>query len=221
MKLDANKLASAVRFALSMGAVASVGAVGSAYAQNAAQPEQKSQSLETIVVTGSNIRRVDIETANPVLTIDHAAIQKSGKLTVGDLVQALPSMAGAATNPNVNNGGGTGASTISLRGLGSTRSLLLINGHRIPTQLQDLNIIPASAVERIEVLNDGSSAVYGSDAVAGVVNIITRSNYQGAEFGADYGITDRDDGQRKAYHAMFGQSTDKGSIMLGLNYNKR
>src|SRR5207245_1852328 len=123
------------RFALSMGAVASVGAVGSAYAQNAAQPEQKSQSLETIVVTGSNIRRVDIETANPVLTIDHAAIQKSGKLTVGDLVQALPSMAGA-------------------------------------------------------------------------------------EFGADYGITDRDDGQRKPYHAMFGQSTDKGSIMLGLNYNK-
>jgi outer membrane receptor protein involved in Fe transport len=220
MKLDANKLASAVRFALSMGAVASVGAVGAAYAQNAENTEQKSQSLETIVVTGSNIRRVDIETANPVLTIDHAQIQKSGKLTVGDLVQALPSMAGAATNPNVNNGGGTGASGVSLRGLGSNRSLLLINGHRIPTQLQDLNIIPASAVERIEVLNDGSSAVYGSDAVAGVVNIITRSNYQGAEFGADYGISDRDDGQRKAFHAMFGQSTDKGSIMLGLNYNK-
>ncbi|MGH8121456.1 MAG: TonB-dependent receptor plug domain-containing protein, partial [Rudaea sp.] len=192
MKLDANKLTSAVRLALAMGAVTSVGAVGSAYAQSADNTGQKSQSLETIVVTGSNIRRVDIETANPVITIDHAAIEKSGKLTLGDLVQALPSMAGNATNPNVNNGGGSGASTISLRGLGSNRSLLLINGHRIPTQMQDLNIIPASAVERIEVLSDGSSAVYGSDAVAGVVNIITRSNYQGAEFGADYGISDHD-----------------------------
>ncbi len=205
---------------LLLGTVASVGAVGSAYAQSADTTEQKNQSLETIVVTGSNIRRVDIETANPVLTIDHAQIQASGKLTLGDLVQELPSMAGNATNPNVNNGGGTGASTISLRGLGSNRSLLLINGHRVPTVLQDLNIIPASAVERIEVLSDGSSAVYGSDAVGGVVNIITRTNYQGAEFGADYGISDHDDGSRRAYHAMFGQSTDKGSIILGVNYNK-
>jgi len=220
MKLDANKLTSAVRLALTMGAVASVGTVGSAYAQNADNTEQKGQSLETIVVTGSNIRRVDIETANPVLTIDHAQIQQSGKLTLGDLVQSLPSIAGSPLNPNVNNGGGDGSSRISLRGLGTNRSLLLINGHRIPFQLQDLNIIPASAVERIEVLTDGSSAVYGSDAVAGVVNIITRTNYQGAEFGADYGISDRDDGQRKAYHAMFGQSTDKGSIMFGINYNK-
>jgi outer membrane receptor protein involved in Fe transport len=220
MKLDANKLSNAVRLALAMGTVASAGAVGSAYAQNADNTDNKSQNLETIVVTGSNIRRVDIETANPVLTIDHAAIQQSGKLTLGDLVQSLPSIAGAALNPNVNNGGGDGSSRISLRGLGTNRSLLLINGHRVPAQLQDLNIIPASAVERIEVLSDGSSAVYGSDAVAGVVNIITRTNYQGAEFGADYGESDHDDGARKSYHAMFGQSTDKGSIILGLNYNK-
>jgi outer membrane receptor protein involved in Fe transport len=193
-----------------------------AAAQNAAPAADnaKSQNLETIVVTGSNIRRVDMETANPVLTIDHAAIEKSGKVTLGDLIQQLPSMAGNAMNPNVNNGGGTGASTISLRGLGTQRSLLLINGHRVPFQLQDLNIIPASAVERIEVLSDGSSAVYGSDAVAGVVNIITRNNYQGAEIGVDYGISDHDDGQRRAVHAMFGQSTDKGSILLGINYNK-
>jgi len=195
-------------------------AVTPAAAQNADSGDKKSQNLETIVVTGSNIRRVDMETANPVLTIDHAAIEKSGKVTLGDLIQQLPAIAGNAMNPNVNNGGGTGQSAISLRGLGTQRSLLLINGHRIPFQLQDLNIIPASAVERIEVLMDGSSAVYGSDAVAGVVNIITRSNYQGAEFGMDYGISDRDDGQRKAVHAMFGQSTDRGSILLGINYNK-
>src|SRR5215469_1237268 len=86
-----------------------------AHAQDA--QDQSNQQLETITVTGSNIRRVDIETSNPVITIDRAAIQKTGKLTLGDLVQQLPAMAGAATNPNVNNGGGTGASTISLRGL--------------------------------------------------------------------------------------------------------
>ena len=207
-------------YAVTGASIALGAATTAAIAQDADKAEAKTQNLETIVVTGSNIRRVDIETANPVLTIDHAQIQQSGKLTIGDLIQNLPSVAGSPLSPNTNNGGGTGASTISLRGLGTNRSLLLINGHRIPFQLQDLNIIPVSAVERIEVLTDGSSSVYGSDAVAGVVNIITRSNYQGAEFGLDYGISDRDDGERRGVHAMFGQSTDKGSILLGLNYNK-
>jgi iron complex outermembrane receptor protein len=216
MRLDVNKLSSAVRLALSLGAVATAGSV-TAVAQDSSG--NKNQSLETIVVTGSNIRRVDIETANPVVTVDRAAIEKSGKVTLGDLIQQLPSMAGAATNTNVNNGGGTGAATISLRGLGTQRSLLLINGHRVATQLQDLNMIPAAAVERIEVLTEGASTVYGSDAVAGVVNVITRTNYQGAEFEADYGISDHDDGERQGYRFLFGQSTEKGSLMAGVNYN--
>jgi outer membrane receptor protein involved in Fe transport len=221
MRLDVNKLSSAVRLAISLGAVAAAGTI-TAQAQTAgATDQQKSQALETIVVTGSNIRRVDVETANPVITIDKAKIQQSGKLTLGDLVQNLPSIAGSPTNPNVNNGGGAGASVLSLRGLGSARSLLLINGHRVPVQLQDLNMIPISAVERIEILADGASAVYGSDAIAGVVNIITNKTYQGAEFGADYGISDRDDGERKSGHLMFGHTTDKGSLLVGINYNKQ
>src|SRR6188472_1042385 len=191
-----------------------------AYAQTAADntADQKSQSLETIVVTGSNIRRVDIETANPVVTIDKAAIQQSGKLTLGDLVQDLPAVTGPVTNPRVNNGGGTGFSSISLRGLGSARTLILVDGHRY--LYGDVNAIPADAIERIEVLTDGASSVYGSDAVGGVVNFILRSNYQGAEFSTDYGISDRDDGQRQGYHFIFGQTTDKGSIMAGVDYNK-
>ena len=189
-----------------------------ALAQDAGANDQKGQALDTIVVTGSNIRRVDIETANPVITIDHAAIQQSGKLTLGDLVQDLPAVTGPITNPRVNNGGGTGASTISLRGLGAARTLVLVNGHRI--NLPDVNTIPANAVERIEVLTDGASSVYGSDAVGGVVNFILRTNYQGAEFSTDYGISDHDDGQRQGYHFLFGQSTDKGSIMAGVDYNK-
>jgi outer membrane receptor protein involved in Fe transport len=180
--------------------------------------DQKSQSLETIVVTGSNIRRVDIETSNPVVTIDKAAIQQSGKLTLGDLVQDLPASTGPVMNPRVNNGGGTGSANVSLRGLGSARTLVLVNGHRVLNA--DINAIPADAIERIEVLTDGASSVYGSDAVGGVVNFILRSNYQGAEFSADYGISDRDDGQRQGYHFIFGQTTDKGSIMAGVDYNK-
>ena len=219
MRLDQNKLSSAVRLALSLGAVAAAGSI-TAVAQDTGTPPTKSQSLETIVVTGSNIRRVDIETASPVVTIDRAEIQASGKVNLGDLIQQLPQMAGAAMTPQQNNGG-VGTAGVSLRGLGSNRTLLLINGHRIPFQLQDLNMIPVAVVERIEVLNDGASAVYGSDAIGGVVNIITRTNYQGAEFGADYGESDRDDGTRKSVHAVFGQTSDKGSIVFGLQYDKQ
>jgi len=190
---------------------------GHALAQDAPQ-DQNNQQLETITVTGSNIRRVDIETSNPVITIDRAAIQKTGKLTLGDLVQQLPAVTGPNTNPQINNGGGSGASSIGLRGLGSPRTLVLINGHRFLSG--DPNAIPANMIERIEVLTDGASSVYGSDAVAGVVNFILRSDYQGAEFSTTYGISDHDDGENKGYQFTFGQSSDKGSIMAGISYNK-
>jgi len=183
-----------------------------------AQDADDSQRLDTITVTGSNIRRVDIETSNPVITVDRAEIQKSGKLTVGDLVQQLPTIAGQAMNPNVNNGGGTGASAISLRGLGTNRTLLLVDGKRVISA--DVNTIPAAAIERIEVLTDGASAVYGSDAIAGVVNIILRKDYQGAEVQLNYGISDHDDGKREGFAITFGQTSEKGSIVGGIDYNK-
>ncbi len=220
MNFETNRLSSAVKLALSLGTVATASCAVALAQDSATQSAPKGQSLETIVVTGSNIRRVDIETASPVVTIDRAQIQASGKVNLGDLVQQLPSIAGAAMNPQENNGG-TGTAGVSLRGLGSNRTLLLVNGHRVPFQLQDLNIIPISAVERIEVLNDGASAVYGSDAIAGVVNIITRANYQGAEFGADFGQSDRDDGERRGFHLLFGQSSDKGNILFGVQYDKQ
>ena len=215
MRLTNNELMKAVRLALYAGTTAVVGlSSGAVFAQD----EAASERLDTIVVTGSAIRRVDIETANPVITIDRAQIQKSGKLTVGDLVQELPSIAGQGTNPQVNNGGGTGASSISLRGLGSNRTLILIDGQRVVRN--DVNQIPSNVVERIEVLLDGASSVYGSDAIAGVVNFIMRKDYQGAEFTADYGISDRDDGERKGGAFTFGQSTDRGSVVAGISYNK-
>jgi len=217
-------LRNAIRIGLRKYAVAGASiALGSAATSATAQTTDqssapKSQSLETIVVTGSNIRRVDIETANPVVTIDAAAIQNTGKLTLGDIVQSLPANMNG-TNPQVNNGGGSGSATISLRGLGTQRTLVLIDGHIVLNR--DIDAIPIAAVDRVEVLTAGASAIYGSAAIGGVVNVILKKNYQGAQFSADYGISDHDDGQRKGLHFLFGHTSDKGSLMAGIDYNKQ
>ncbi len=224
MKFGENKLCTSVRLALSLGVLAASTYGTAAFAQDAqttsTAPEQaKSKTLETVTVTGSLIRRVDVETASPVVTIDRAQIQATGKQTLGDLVQQLPAMTGGNVNPQTNNGGGTGQSSINLRGLGSKRTLILVDGQRLLSK--DPNAIPADAIERIEVLPTGASATYGSDAIGGVVNFILRKNYQGATFTANVGQSDRNDGDQSGYTFTFGQTSDKGSIMAGLNYNKQ
>ena len=225
MKLGVKNLSSAVRLALSLGAVIAVGASSTAFAQDTGTPDaanppsqKKAQTLQTVVVTGSHIRRVDLETSNPVVTIDAAAIKASGKLTLGDIVQDLPAVTGGNTNPQVNNSGGSGASSIGLRGLGAQRTLVLINGKRIINQ--DPNSIPADMIERIEVLTDGASSVYGSDAIGGVVNFILKKDYQGATVSTNYGESDHNDGASQGVTFTFGQTSDKGSIIAGVDYNK-
>jgi outer membrane receptor protein involved in Fe transport len=222
MRLDRSELSKAVQTALSLGAVAAVGVAGTAFAQNTTttqNDQQQPQTLQTIVVTGSHIRRVDLETANPVTVVSSAEIQNSGALTLGNLVQDLPQITGSPQNTRVNNGGGSGVSGASLRGLGSGRTLILVDGQRLLNQ--DLNIIPAELVERIEVLNDGGAVTYGSDAIGGVINFILKKNYQGAQFSGNYGISDHDDGERVGGSFLFGQTSDKGSILAGVDYNKQ
>lgn len=217
MTLTNNELKKAVRLALYAGTTAIVGlSTMPVFAQD---NEQGSERLETIVVTGSRIRRVDVESASPVFSIEKADIQKSGKLTIGDLIQESPAISGAATNPSVNNGGGSGASTISLRGLGSQRTLLLVDGRRLA--YSDVNSIPINMVERIDILKDGASAIYGSDAIGGVVNFILSKNYQGISASVDYGISDRDDGTRKGFQMNIGHTSDRGSLNIGMTYNKQ
>ena len=218
MRLDRNELSKAVQTALSLGAVAAVGVAGTATAQNTTQNNQQPQTLQTIVVTGSHIRRVDLETSNPVVAVSAQEIAATGKVTLGDVVQTLPVISGGVENPRVNNGGGSGQTLVGLRGLGASRTLVLVDGQRVINN--DLNSIPAAAVERIEILTDGASSVYGSDAIGGVINIILKSNYQGAQFQANYGISDHNDGARTGASFVFGQTTDKGSILMGVDYNK-
>ncbi len=196
-----------------------------AVAQDQAAADQPSE-LGTQVVTGSRIRRVDLETASPVYTLDRSTIEQTGVTTLGDLIQNVPSIAGAATNPQVNNGGGDGSSNISLRGLGSSRTLVLLNGRRLGALSQvngavDVNLIPINMVERVEILKEGAGAIYGSDAIAGVVNFITRTDYEGSEAALDYGVSGEDDGERKSVSLSWGTSSDRGGIMLGANYNQQ
>ncbi|MEP7186273.1 MAG: TonB-dependent receptor [Rhodanobacter sp.] len=178
--------------------------------------EKKAKNLSAVMVTGSHIRRVDLETANPVLTVGHEQIMATGDMTLGQLVQDLSVMTGGATNQQyAHNHGGT---QLSMRGLGSARTLILVDGRRVISK--DVNSIPAAMIERIEVLKNGASAVYGSDAIGGVVNFITKKHYQGAQFTARLGESAHADARGKSYTFTFGQTTDKGSIIGGVGYNK-
>jgi iron complex outermembrane receptor protein len=212
----------AVRTALAGAAATAL--TPAAFAQDQDQ-DQATTELGKQTVTGSRIRRIDVETSSPVFTIDRNAIEKTGAVTLGSLIQQAPVIAGAATNPAVNNGGGTGVSTVSLRGVGSQRTLVLVNGRRWITDPDfdavDINAIPINLIERVEILKDGASAIYGSDAIGGVVNFITRSEFDGFEFTALKGESSRDDGGLDSYQMTLGTTFEAGHFMLGAVYDNR
>ncbi|MEO6799590.1 MAG: TonB-dependent receptor [Rhodanobacter sp.] len=224
MKLLTNKkLATAVRYALAVGALVATGAVFAQDATPADQTQPSTKTLQTVVVTGSRIRSADIETAQPIFTMTQADIQKTGLINVGDILANL-SVAGAQTfskagvltsNPE------QGGQYINIRNLGEQRTLVLVNGKRWATSLAgftDLSTIPASLIDHIDILKDGASSIYGSDAIAGVVNIILKDRYTGAEASAYYGQNQGGDGNQEAYSFTMGASGDKSSILFGANY---
>jgi outer membrane receptor protein involved in Fe transport len=189
------------------------------------QASGKRAAEEEIVVTGSRIRRKDLTTPAPVTVISREQVIASGKVSIGDFLQSLPEQ-GNAINTNVNNGG-DGSTRVSLRGLGSDRTLVLLNGRRLvpggtgANTSADLNSIPTAAIERIEVLKDGASAVYGSDAIAGVVNIITRKNYRQTDVGAYTGISSRGDGTLYDFNVTTGTGGDRGNITFSVGYTNQ
>ncbi len=222
----ANAIQRAVRLALS-GAVAAGLPAGFAVAQDQAADQTTDLGKQT--VTGSRIRRIDTETSSPVFTIDRGAIERTGAVTLGALLQEAPVIAGAASNPQVNNGDGSGASTISLRGIGGPRTLVLLNGRRLLADFDtaiggvgvDVNAIPINLIERVEVLKDGASAIYGTDAIGGVVNFITRKEFDGFEFTALRGESAEDDAGLDSYQIALGSAFEAGHFMLGAIYDKR
>ncbi|HEY1140538.1 MAG TPA: Plug domain-containing protein, partial [Lysobacter sp.] len=168
MTLKTTKLRDAIKFAIAVGTIAGT---GSAFAQDAAPAPQEKEAttLDRIEVTGSRIKRTDIETSQPVFSLSRDEISAQGLTSVGDVIQNITAN-GSTLNSTFNNGG-NGETRVSLRNLGSNRTLVLVNGRRWigGTGLGgavDLNTIPTAAVERIEVLKDGASSIYGSDAIA-------------------------------------------------------
>ncbi|TDR40788.1 iron complex outermembrane receptor protein [Tahibacter aquaticus] len=224
MSCDQNLLVRAVRFALASGAVGVVGlAPGFAFAQSPAAADEPAQ-LERVEVTGSRIRKVDLETAQPVLVIDRAEIERQGFQSVADILQNV-SATGSPTISRaqpLSSGEAVGGSFISLRNLGANRTLILVNGKRLGITtggLQDISVIPTAMIQSVEILKDGASSVYGSDAIGGVINFITRSNYEGMEANAYWGQYGEGDGDIEKYDMVLGYKGDKGSLLVTAEYS--
>jgi len=224
------KLKPVVRsLAVAFGGVASAALVAMpAYGQ---QPQQ----MERVEITGSNIKRTDLETVNPVIVVDRAAIERSGATTLTELLVALPVVSGGSFTETVNAGNSfaPGTASVSLRGLGVNTVLVLLNGRRIAgygfaqnvtEAFVDLNSIPVTAIERIDILKDGASAIYGSDAIAGVVNVVLRKDFQGVEVGGMYGFTADGGGTEYRANVTAGWGSlakDKFNIMGTIDYFNR
>ncbi len=194
---------------------------------------------EEVVVTGSRIRQNPVESVAPLQTATAADIDRSGEISVADYLQRLP-ISGSAINRSNNSSGnlgfppdgggiGAGSSEIDLRYLGSKRVLVLVDGKRWVrgssasgvSGAVDLNTVPTAAIERIEVLQDGASPIYGSDAIAGVVNIITRSDFSGAGFETNQGMFDEGDGYTQDYSVSFGAGAERSRAFFAASYSRQ
>ena len=231
MRLNGSGRLRALKAGVALAALMAVAAPALASAQAAAAGPADDQ-VEAVVVTGSRIQRKDITSVGPLSTLTSDDIKYSGAASIGDLLQHLPS-AGVSLNTNGTQGTAYGAASLNLRYLGSAegsgnRTLVLVDGHRFVDgvgqrgfrDFVDLNSLPFGVIESIEVLKDGASAVYGADAIAGVVNIHTIQKLDGVQVQAKYGTTTHGDGQE--YSAVFnaGKKLERGSVFFSASYIK-
>jgi iron complex outermembrane receptor protein len=184
-------------------------------------------SAQDIVVTGSRLRGVP--PASPVITITQQDILDSGHSSAGEVIRSLPQNFNGGQNPGILGAGGgstnaTGASTANLRGLGSTATLTLINGHRLAIDGfaagADISAIPLAAVEQIDVLTDGASAIYGSDAIAGVINFRMKRDFDGAEIRARAGLSTEGGGAQQQVGALIGNTWGTGHVMANIEHSQ-
>ena len=189
-----------------------------------AQDDPGAEEGGAIVVTGSRIARRNVETAAPVQVVDSEEFALSGAVNVENVINTLPSVVPGVTSFSNNPGNGT--ATLNLRGLGSNRNLILVNGRRYVffdvNQVTDVNTIPQFLLDSVDVVTGGASAVYGSDALAGVVNFRLRE-LDGVEVGGQYSITEEGDGDRYQIHGAFGSdfADGKGNVTVFGEYFNR
>ncbi|MBO9686525.1 MAG: TonB-dependent receptor [Mitsuaria chitosanitabida] len=209
------------RSKIAFAAALALGTLAGAASAQQASPQQ----IERVEITGSRIRQVDSETAQPVEKITAEAIQRTGLVTLGDVLNQLTSAGtpdfskGSVLTSNREQGG----QYINLRNLGSQRLLVLLNGKRWTQSVDgytDISTIPSALVDHIDVLKDGASSIYGSDAIAGVVNVVLKKSLDGGKLSLYYGANEKGDGQAQDASLAYGISSDKGSLMFSVNVNK-
>lgn len=188
------------------------------------------QDGETIVVTGSRIRQPEFSSPDPVSLIDPVTAIRAGKLDTSEMLQSSSIAAGSTQitstiSSNFVTNGGQGAQTIDLRGLGPNRTLVLLNGRRAgPAGTRggvssfDLNVLPQSIVKRVDILKTGASSVYGSDAIAGVVNLITKTDTNGLELSGNVSVPTQSGGEQYRISALWGKKFDRGHVMIAADY---
>ncbi len=210
-----------------------------ALAPMGAAAQSTTTNLDAIEVTGTRIKRAEVEGQVPVQTLNRADIERTGLTSIGEVLQQLTG-SGSALNAKFNSSGnfgfppdgsgvGAGSAQVDLRHLGAKRVLVLVDGIRWVNESSasgvgsatDLNTIPLAIVERIEVLEDGASSLYGSDAIAGVVNIITRRDFDGGQVTLNYGQYGKGDGTQKGVDLAWGKSGDRYSLFLGASWTKQ
>ncbi len=198
---------------------------GSALATN--QLEQTGTSTDHTVITGSRLKQNNLNPASPVAIYTRNDILRSGENNVADFIRSLPVNTLGSFRPQ---SGSTAQENafVSLRGMGSSRSLILLDGHRMPKSTttaagSNLNLLPMGAVERIEILPAASSAVYGTDAIGGVVNVITRKDFQGVEImlGGGKPSIPKHGGERESGSVLFGTSSNRSKLTVGVSWNDR
>jgi iron complex outermembrane recepter protein len=233
-----HRLATAVHACL-LFAVPALASAQQDSATSAATAQEEARTLDTVQVTGTRIKRAAVEGKLPVQTLSREDIERTGLTSIGEIVQELTG-SGSALNTKFNSSGnfgfspngdgvGAGSAQVDLRNLGPKRVLVLVDGMRWVNESSasgvsaavDLNTIPLALVERIEVLEDGASSLYGSDAIAGVVNIITRRNFEGGQVTLNYGQYSEGDGEITGADFAWGMNTERSNLFLSLSYTKQ
>jgi iron complex outermembrane receptor protein len=182
---------------------------------------EKAEKIEKVEVTGSHIRRLDTEGVSPVTTINRKELEKSGYNSVSDVLRDTTANSfGSAREQSGSNA--AGVAEVDLRGLGSSNTLVLLNGQRLPTDAVtgavDLNLIPMAAIERVEILKDGASAIYGSDALGGVVNIITRKDFNGNQISFTQTVPEMTGGKKSLLSLVNGINHERFNMVNVLQY---
>ncbi|NIY88384.1 TonB-dependent receptor plug domain-containing protein [Vibrio campbellii] len=188
--------------------------------------EQQVEKLQKMKVTGSHLTRQSIEGSTPIAVLDRADIERAGDISIADVIRKSPYNSFGSHNER-SGSSAQSAATIDLRGLGDSRTLVLVNGKRLPGSASmgggpaNINIIPAAIVERVEIMADGGSAVYGSDAVAGVVNIILLDEFDGINITGGVGVPSQKGGDEKNISLVAGTVSDKGSFYFSLEHDSK